>query len=80
MIADLKQENFSHCKCQACGHFAEQAFFNPRLVPLDQSNIPTIKWEMPDNDPSGIILQAINYNCPICNSPYVEPFFKTELQ
>lgn len=81
MNVDLKQEKFSHCRCQTCGHFAKEASFNPRIVPLGESNIPTITWTVHPQEPGvGIELTTINYNCPICNSPYIEPFFTTELQ
>lgn len=78
MNVDLKQENFSHCKCQACGHFAKAEFFNPKVVPLSESNI--VKWTITSETGEGIELTTINYNCPICNSPYIEPYFTTELQ
>jgi Zn finger protein HypA/HybF involved in hydrogenase expression len=78
MNLEMKQENFSHCKCQACGHFAKQEFFNPRLVPLDESNLPTVQWTIEKSD-GPMKLETINYNCPMCGSPFVEPYFETEL-
>jgi len=78
MNIEMKQENFSHRKCQACGHFAVSEKFNPEMVPLEKSNLPNIKWEITQSS-EGLELNTINYTCPICGSPYVEPYFGTEL-
>ena len=78
MNIEMKQENFSHCKCQNCGHFAKEFDFNPRMVPVEESNLPNVTWTIESND-GPITLETINYNCPICNSPYIEPYFGTEL-
>jgi Zn finger protein HypA/HybF involved in hydrogenase expression len=78
MNLEMKQENFSHCKCQACGYFSKMEYFDPEVVPLEESNIPTVKWTIENND--GLMkLETINYKCPICGSPHVEPYFETEL-
>jgi len=78
MNLQMKQEEFSNCKCQNCGHFARVEAFNPTIVDLEDSNVPTVKLTI-ENPSDEISIQTINYNCPICNSPYVEPFFGTEL-
>jgi hypothetical protein len=77
MNIQMQQSNFSHCKCQACGHFAIADKFNPRMVLLSESNLPGFKFEVTSGDEN--ILQTINYNCPICDSPYVEPFYPNEI-
>lgn len=75
MNAEIKNENFTHCKCQNCGFFGMDIKFNPRTVPLSETNLPNMKFTITQGS-----IDTINYNCPICDSPFVEPYFLSEQQ
>ena len=79
MKADMQQGNFSHAKCQACGHMALIDKFNPTLVDLQDCNLPNISFEVTETKDSPVKLQTVNMNCPICTSPFVEAIFPNEV-
>lgn len=78
MTLYFKQENFSHCRCLNCRHFARIEEFNPRQVPVDESNNECVKITITEKT-EGIELLTTDFNCPICNSWNCEPEFLTNI-
>lgn len=77
MIADLRQDHFTHCRCLNCKHFGRIDTFNPRVVDAEDGNNPYIKITVDDG--SNGMIQVMNFNCPICNSGNVESLYASEV-
>lgn len=76
MNADLIQGKPSNARCLKCGFSARIDKFSPEIVPIEQSNVFEIKIT---SKGEGLELATINMKCPICDNPYVETLYESEL-